>query len=324
MTTHRNANALELRDRMPSRDQLSLELLQRLSERQKRIPPKYFYDERGSRLFDQICELPEYYPTRTELAILESHGEEIAAAIGGEAVLIEFGSGASTKTRVLLDHLPRLAAYVPVDISRSYLLGCARILAAEYPALHIVPVCADFTTAFVLPRELTEHARRVIYFPGSTLGNFERQDAIALLRNMRAVAGDGGAAVIGVDMVKSTSILEAAYNDSAGITAAFNRNVLVRLNREFGADFDLKAFDHAAPWVEAEGRIEMRLVSTGPQRVRIAGNEIEFEAGEYILTECCHKYTPEGFEALATAGGWTVARHWTDSSGWFRVYELEP
>jgi len=322
MTPSRSSQVV-LRDRTPARDQLVGEILGNLAQSPRRIPPKYFYDERGSVLFDQICELPEYYLTRTETTILQSHGVEIAAAIGPGALLIEYGSGSSLKTRLLLDRLPELAAYVPVDISRRYLLNCAQRLAADYPQLRVLPVCADFTEPFVPPAEVRQVARRVAFFPGSTIGNFEYDAAVALLANMRAVVGPGGGAIVGADRVKSIEVIEAAYNDSAGVTAAFNKNVLVRLNREFGASFRLDEFVHHAPWVDREQRIEMRLVSRSQHSVEVAGECIRFEAGEHILTECCHKYTPDRFAGLVAEAGWSIRHTWSDPANLFGVYYLE-
>jgi dimethylhistidine N-methyltransferase len=313
-----------LRDRTPAHDQCVAEILKGLGERQKRIPPKYFYDERGSRLFDAICELPEYYLTRTETAILGMHGADIAAAIGSDALLIEYGSGLSLKTRLLLERMPRLAAYVPVDISRSYLTACAQALANDYPRLRVLPVCADFTQPFLLPTEVRDLRRRVAFFPGSTLGNFAHAEAVALLAQMRSAVGPEGGAVIGTDRVKASDVIEAAYNDAQRVTAAFNHNVLVRLNREFDADFRVEDFVHQAPWIDAQQRIEMRLVSRKPQSVRVAGERFEFATGEYILTECCHKFTPQRIAALAAEAGWTIRRTWSDPALLFDVHYLEP
>lgn len=324
MMTPPRSSQVVLRDRSPAHDQRVAEILEGLGEPQKRIPPKYFYDERGSRLFDRICELPEYYLTRTETAILVAHGEQIAQAIGSDALLIEYGSGSSLKTRLLLDRMPRLAAYVPVDISRSYLAACAQSLANDYPRLRVLPVCADFTQPFVLPGEVRELRRRVAFFPGSTLGNFAPADAVTLLAQMRVAVGAEGGAVIGTDRVKPTAVIEAAYDDAQQVTAAFNRNVLVRLNREFDADFRVDEFVHQAPWVDAEQRIEMRLVSRGPQSVRVAGERFEFQAGEYILTECCHKFTPQRIAALAAEAGWAIRHTWSDPALLFDVHYLEP
>jgi dimethylhistidine N-methyltransferase len=324
MTIPPHPDPVLLRDRTPARDQQVAEILAGLGEPQKRIPPKYFYDERGSRLFDRICELPEYYLTRTETAILESRGDAIAAAIGDDALLVEYGSGSSLKTRLLLDRMPRLAAYVPVDISRDHLADCAQSLADDYPQLRVLPVCADFTQPFALPNEVREARRRVAFFPGSTLGNFAHADAVALLAQMRATVGAAGGAVIGTDRVKAPALLEAAYDDAQQVTAEFNRNVLERLNREFDADFDVAAFAHRAPWIEARQRIEMRLVSLGPQSVQVAGERFEFEAGEYILTECCHKFTPQRIAALVREAGWSIHQTWSDPAQQFDVHYLEP
>jgi L-histidine N-alpha-methyltransferase len=323
MTANRSSPVV-LRDRTPAHELLVAEILAGLGERPKRIPPKYFYDERGSRLFDAICELPEYYPTRTETAILRTHGAAIAEAIGDDALLVEYGSGSSIKTRLLLDRLPRLAAYVPVDISRSHLAACAQALADDYPRLRILPVCADFTQPFALPPEVREARRRVAFFPGSTLGNFEPAEAVALLAQMRALVGPGGGAVIGADRVKPVDVLRAAYDDAQQVTAAFNLNVLVRLNREFGADFHVEGFTHHAPWVEAQQRIEMRLVSRERQSVHVAGERFEFDAGEYILTECCHKFTPQRIAALAAEAGWATRKTWSDAGLLFDEHYLEP
>ena len=247
---------------------LVADVLHGLQGEQKRLSPTYFYDERGSQLFDEICELPEYYITRTETRILERHAQEIADRIGENALLVELGSGASTKTRLLLDRLPDLAAYVPVDISRTHLMAAAQRIASAYPGLEVLPACADFTQAFPLPRSRRTPSRVVVFFPGSTIGNFDPPAAIELMKVMRRIAGLGsspvtgaGGLVIGFDLVKDPAILERAYDDSAGVTAEFNLNVLRRLNRDLGANFDLQAFRHEAIWAPEANRIEMRLVS---------------------------------------------------------------
>jgi dimethylhistidine N-methyltransferase len=288
----------------------------------KRLSPTYFYDELGSQLFEQICAVPEYYITRTETAILATHAAQIASTIGADTLLVELGSGASTKTRLLLDQLPGLAAYVPVDISRSHLLQAARRVADSYPNIEVQPVCADFTQPFSLPNIRREHTRVVVFFPGSTLGNFDAPAAIDLLWAMRDTAGPDGALLIGYDLVKDPHILERAYNDAAGITAAFNLNVLTRLNRELGADFDLDSFEHEAVWVPADSRIEMHLVSSRSQEVTIAAESIAFEAGERLVTEHCHKYTPEAFARLAAAADWHVRETWSDPGRYFNVQYL--
>jgi len=299
------------------------DVLRGLRSSPKRLSPLYFYDERGSQLFEKICTAPEYYITRTETAILAAHAPEIARAIGEDALLVELGSGASTKTRLLLDHLPGLAAYVPVDISRSHLLDAARRVAESYPNLEVHPVCADFTLPFSVPNIRRERTRVVVFFPGSTIGNFDTSAAIDLLLIMRDIAGPDAALVIGYDLVKEPDVLELAYNDARGVTAAFNLNVLERLNRELGADFDLQGFEHEAVWVETHSRVEMHLVSSRAQEVAIAGESIPFASGERLVTEHCHKYTPETFARLAAAAGWHVRNTWTDPRGYFNVQYLQ-
>jgi len=305
------------------------DVLSGLRESPKRLSPTYFYDERGSQLFDEICELPEYYITRTETQILEAHAASIADSIGPDALLVELGSGASTKTRLLLDHLPDLAAYVPVDISRSHLMAAALRIEAAYPTLEVLPACADFTRPFSLPRPHRAPSRVVVFFPGSTIGNFDPPVAVELMKLMRAMvtprpgSAAGGGLVIGFDLQKDPAILERAYDDAAGVTAQFNLNVLRRLNRELGASFDLDAFRHQAVWVSEAGRIEMRLISLERQTVTIAGEVIPFEADEPIITEHCHKYTPESFALQAAEAGWIARRNWTDPREYFDVQYLE-
>ncbi|MDB6007801.1 MAG: putative methyltransferase [Gammaproteobacteria bacterium] len=315
---------------------LVADVLRGLQGEPKRLSPTYFYDERGSQLFDEICELPEYYITRTETRILERHAQAIADRIGENALLVELGSGASTKTRLLLDRLPDLAAYVPVDISRTHLMAAAQRIASAYPGLEVLPACADFTQAFPLPRSRRTPSRVVVFFPGSTIGNFDPPAAIELMKVMRRIATgaatarlgsspgtSAGGLVIGFDLVKDPAILERAYDDSAGVTAEFNLNVLRRLNRDLGADFDLQAFSHEAIWVPEANRIEMRLVSKVAQTVTIAGEAISFAADERIVTEHCHKYTPGLFAAQAGAAGWTAQQTWTDERNYFHVQYLE-
>jgi len=318
-----NRTDLTLRDCHPSREPLLADLLAGLRSRPKLISPSYFYDARGSQLFDAICELPEYYLTRTESAILETHAADIARCIGEDALLVEFGSGASTKTRVLLERLPHLAAYVPVEISRSHLMDAAQRISSAYPQIEVLPVCADFTLPFNLPRPHRKATRTIVFFPGSTLGNFDPPAAVELLRLMSSIAGPDGGLVIGTDLVKEPAILRRAYNDTAGVTAEFNLNMLRRLNREFGADFDLNAFEHQAIWNAADARIEMHLISTLAQSVTLAGQRIEFAAGERLVTEHSHKYTLESFRAQAVAGGWTARQVWLDDRGYFAVHYLE-
>lgn len=312
----------ELLDQHPTRKDLKADVLNGLRQPRKWISSMYFYDERGSHLFDEICELPEYYPTRTELAIMEQYANDICALLGPEVSLIEFGSGSSVKIRILLDHLECPTAYVPVEISREHLVASAAELEQDYPHVQILPVCADFTAPFDLPRPQPVPRRNVVYFPGSTIGNFEPADALGLLRQMRSVAKDNGALLIGVDLKKDPAILERAYDDAAGVTAAFNKNVLARINREFGADFDLEHFHHRAIWNGRESRIEMHLVSGRQQVVHIGGETIEFAAGEHIHTESSYKYLPEEFARLAAQAGFGVEHVWTDAAALFSVQYL--
>lgn len=299
------------------------ELVAGLRRDEKTISPKYFYDEYGSQLFDRITRLPEYYPTETELAIMRSNIDEIAEFVGEQASLIEFGSGSSTKIRILLDHLKSLAAYVPVDISDEHLLAAAERLRRDYPDIEILPIVADFTQPFDLPMPTVMPVRNVVYFPGSTIGNFTRDAALDLLHVMHHEAKEGGALLIGVDLQKDTATLERAYNDAQGVTAEFNLNMLRHINRVYGANFDLDAFRHRAEYNPTEGRIEMRLDSTSDQRIRLGDEEIAIAEGEAILTEYSHKYTLEGFATLAREAGFEVKRVWTDEDDLFSVQYCE-
>ena len=291
-----------------------------LSQPRKTISPKYFYDETGSRLFEEITQLPEYYLTNTELSIMEACVEEIAELAGEKASLIEFGSGSSMKTRLLLRHLHSPAAYVPVDISEEHLLDSQSSLQADFPDIEVIPVVADFTHPFDLPNPTIPPLRNIVYFPGSTIGNFEHDEAIELLRVMYGEAGADGALVIGVDLQKDPAVIHAAYNDSAGVTAQFNLNMLEHLNREFGADFDLGLFEHRATYDTGSGRIVMELVSSQEQSVQMGGARIQFAAGEAITTEYSHKYTREGFAAMVAAAGFAVEKVWTDPQEWFAMH----
>lgn len=303
-------------------DRITLDTLEGLRRSPKQLSPVWFYDETGSRLFDCICELPEYYLTRTEMQIMDEHAAEMADLIGPNCALIEFGSGSSDKTRVLLAALDDVACYVPIDISREYLGESAKRLAQQFPELCIAPVCADFTQPFELPAQVAAASRRIVYFPGSTLGNFETQAARRLLSTMHAIIGSNGAVLIGIDLRKDPEILERAYNDPDGITARFNLNALEHLNRELGADFDLNAFEHSAVWIEDMSRIEMRLISKRDQEVHLGRESIRFRRGEPIRTECCHKYTLEGFAELAASAGLEVTHVWTDAERKFSVQML--
>lgn len=295
------------------------EILAGLRRPQKMISPKYFYDERGSQLFEDITRLPEYYLTDAEMDIMMRHVGDIADKAGPQASLIEFGSGSSLKTRVLLEHLHEPAAYVPVDISEDHLLESARQIRAEFPHIEVLPVVADFTQAFDLPSPRVAPLRNIVYFPGSTIGNFERAVAHDLLEVMYQEAGKDGALLIGVDLQKDPQIIDAAYNDSAGVTAEFNLNMLRHLNREYGADFDLDAWSHDARYVPDEGRVRIRLVSECDQVVSIGGEQIRVARGEGILTEYSHKYTKDGFADLAASAGFRVDTVWTDDDGMFSV-----
>jgi len=295
------------------------EIIDGLRRSEKMISPKYFYDERGSQLFDQITALPEYYPTATELGIMRENIAEIATLIGPQASLIEYGSGSSLKTRVLLEHLNDQAVYVPVDISEEHLLQSARLIRAEFPDLEVLPVVADFTKRFQLPDPTVMPLRNIVYFPGSTIGNFAHAAACELLEVMYHEAGENGAMLIGVDLRKDPSVIERAYNDSAGVTAEFNLNMLRHLHREFGSDFDLDSWEHEAQYNQSEGRVEIRLVNAKQQTININGNSIVVEQGEGILTEYSHKYTVEGFAKMAQTAGFKVKRVWTDPNNLFTV-----
>jgi len=311
----RAAQAVQL----PTRSEDLDEILDGLSQPQKTISPKYFYDDAGSRLFEQICELPEYYPTRTELGIMQDNMPEIVTMVGPQASLIEFGSGSSLKTRALLSSLERLAVYVPVDISEDFLFSVAQELRSDFPQVEIMPIAADFTQPFSLPSPTVMPVKNVVYFPGSTIGNFSNDAAQELLKVMHHEAGENGALLIGVDLQKDVQVIERAYNDAAGITAEFNLNVLARLNNEFGADFVPGRFRHRAVYNQAEGRIEMYLDSLADQVVCIGGERIAFARGEALLTEHSHKYTLEGFAAMADQAGFRVAKVWTDADALFSV-----
>jgi len=318
------AVSVTLRDHHPRLDEMADEVVAGLNERQKTLPCKYFYDTQGSLLFDAICELPEYYLTRTELGIMETHLDAMAAALGERVMLLEPGSGSSVKTRLLLEHLTTPVAYVPVDISREHLVNAADRLNRQYPLLEVLPVCADFNRMFEVPVPARTAARIAVYFPGSTLGNFAPTEAAALLRHMRRLAGPDGALLVGVDLAKDKTVLEQAYDDAAGVTARFNLNLLTRINRELDADFDLSRFHHRAVFNEQEGCIEMHLVSTARQSVQVAGERFEFRSGEHILSECSYKHTPERFAALAARAGLKIEQQWTDDRRYFCVAYLTP
>jgi dimethylhistidine N-methyltransferase len=304
-----------------SRAAFEADVVAGLSEARKRVPAKYFYDRRGSELFAAITTLPEYYPTRTETAILSAHETEITAALPAPSALVEFGAGEAVKARILLAAAPHIEAYVPVDISAEFLAEEATRLTRDLPHLRVLPVAADFTGAFDLPGEVAS-CPKAGFFPGSTIGNFEPAEAAAFLYEAAHLLGPGARMIVGVDLVKPATILNAAYDDAAGVTAAFNLNLLRRINDELDADFDLDAFEHCAFYNGPVHRIEMHLVARSPQRVRVAGHVFDFRRGETIHTESSYKYTIGSFAALAAGSGWTPAALWTDPDGYFSVHLL--
>lgn len=295
------------------------DVLHGLSRRQKTLPSKYFYDRTGSELFDRICELPEYYPTRTELSIMHRWADEMGRQLGDGVRLIEYGSGSSVKTRLLLDHLINPAAYVPVDVSGDHLHLTARRLQNDYEDIEILPVCADFTAPFDLPKTRRPATHDAVYFPGSTIGNFEPDQAMNLLSNISEQCGCGGGLLIGIDLKKDARVLEPAYNDASGVTAAFNLNLLHRINQELDGTFNVDEFHHTAVYNDDDGRIEMYLESNIDQTVHIADRTFEFSAGERICTEYSHKYTVDQFAQMAAQTGLTLRQHWTDDRQYFAV-----
>jgi dimethylhistidine N-methyltransferase len=295
------------------------EVLRGLSKSPRELPYKFFYDKRGAQLFRQICELPEYYITRTEMEILRVHGADIANALGSEIELIGFGTGAGTKTRILLEELRDPRVYVPIDISKDQLERSAARFREMFPTLQILLVCADYLEPFELPLPRQLSSRSIVYFPGSTIGNFEPEAASEFLERLVDLAGEGGGLLIGVDLQKDRHIIEAAYNDSAGVTAQFNKNLLARINSEVGGDFDLDQWQHLAIYNEAEGRMELYLLSKIEQSAQIADRVFHFRAGEHILTEYSYKHTVPGFIALAHDAGFRFEQVWTDPARWFGV-----
>lgn len=293
-----------------------------LSQTPKRLPCKYFYDQRGSQLFDQICETDEYYLTRTETAIMQRYAGEMGECLGEGMMLIEFGSGSSIKTRYLLDHLIKPVAYVPVDISREHLHESADQISGDYPDIEVLPVCADFTKPFPLPNPKQRPSHDAVYFPGSTIGNFQPNQAKQLLASIAHMCGQQGGLLIGVDLRKDKAILERAYNDNQGVTAEFNLNLLHRLQKELGATIDVDAFEHHAFYNAELGRIEIYLRSRVDQTILLDGQTVQVEAGELIHTEYSHKYTIDGFAEMAKEVGWTLRRWWTDENQYFAVLHL--
>ena len=316
----RSQAALRKAAEMPA-SALADEIIAGLTAKPKRIPPKYFYDETGAQLFEAITTTPEYYPTRCEIAILRDRADEIARFIPTGAAVVVFGSGSSRKARLLMAAAPAIAAYVPVDLSSQMLIREAQELRRDRPGLTVLPLDADFTLPFSLPPEVTQ-LPRAGFFPGSTIGNFEPHEACAFLRHAGRMLGSGAALIIGVDLVKDAGILNAAYNDAAGITARFNLNLLARINRELNANFDLASFSHHAFYNSERHRIEMHLASNKRQKVKVAGRVIEFRSGETIHSENSYKYTLESFSALARGSGWSPLAVWTDAGANFSVHAL--
>lgn len=289
---------------------------------QKQVPPKYLYDRTGTALFEQICELFEYYPTRAELDILSRHADAMAALIGPEATLVELGSGSSLKTRLLLDRLTAPHAYVPVDIAEDALAAAARALHKAYPGLLVQPVRADFTLSFVLPPAVAGAARLAVFFPGSTIGNLEPHEAVLLMRKVHRRLPEGGVLIVGVDTRKDPAVLERAYNDSRGVTAAFNRNLLARMRTELETDIDPDAFEHWAYYNAVVGRVEMHLRARAAHTVRLEGRPFPFRRGETVHTESSYKYAPADFAELARRAGFTPAALWPHDEGLFAVHGL--
>jgi dimethylhistidine N-methyltransferase len=296
------------------------DVLRGLAKSPRDLPCKYFYDERGAELFQKICELPEYYVTQTEIKILRLHGAEMAKALGPHIELIGLGTGAGTKTRILLEELDQPRVYIPIDISKEQLQRSASRFRKMFPTLQIIPIAADYLEPFELPLPRQLSSRSVVYFPGSTIGNFEPDTAGEFLSRLAELAGDGGGLLIGVDLQKDRQVLEAAYNDAAGVTAQFNKNILARINRELGSDFDLTRWRHEAIYNALDGRIELYLVSGANQTVMIGDNAFEFRTGEKILTEYSYKHTIPGFIALAHEAGFRFEHVWSDDAHWFGVF----
>ena len=314
---------LQLTDLHPTPDDITGDVLAGLAGTPKRLPSKYFYDKRGSELFEEITRQPEYYLTRVELALLEASAAEIAEAVGPRAHVVEYGSGSGRKTRLLLDALDDPVAYTPIEISRSALLGSVERLDREFDDIEVLPVLADFTEPVPLPVPEREADHALVFFPGSTLGNFTEGEAIRLLRAMHSTMGDRGGALLGIDMQKAPAMIEAAYNDAAGVTAAFTLNLLVRLNRDIGSDFDPQAFAHQAEYVVDAGRIETFLVSRKAQAVIVEGRRFEFVDGERMQVEYSQKYTDDSLATLASEAGLKVVRGWNDPSDWFGLRLLQ-
>ena len=318
----KGGNQIRLHDFNPGRETFLAEVLSGLRKAQKELPSKYFYDEQGSHLFERICTLDEYYIPQIEAAIMETYIQEMVELLGPRVLLIEYGSGNCAKTRILLDHLHEPAAYVPIDISREQLLRATNELVSNYPEVQILPVCADYTSSFKLPILKRQSDRVIVYFPGSTIGNFDPIPAKLFLEHIAAMCGPGGGLLIGVDLKKDPGVLHRAYNDSQGVTATFNLNLLERINRELDCDFQLESFEHYAFYNPGEGRVEMHLVSLKDQTMHLDNVTIPFASGESIWTESSYKFNLDEFGQMAAAAGFKVEHVWTDEQQWFSVQYL--
>jgi dimethylhistidine N-methyltransferase len=316
-------NNFSFYDLQPKISNFRDEVLAGLSKQQKQIPPKFFYDDCGSKIFEQICDLEEYYPTRTEFSILQQHCSDIADQIGENSLIIEYGSGSSQKICLLLDSLMKPLAYMPIDISKEHMLSASKKIADQYPDLKILAVCADYTAEMLLPDYgISSIQKKVIFFPGTTIGNLEPNEAIQLLKRSAMIVGSGGAMLIGFDMKKDPQILHAAYNDAKGVTAAFNMNLLTHINRELEADFDVNTFAHYAFFNLSKNRIEMHLVSLMEQTVIISDQPFRFLEGESIQTENSYKFSLQDIKDLSERGGFKLSKFWTDPENHFYLCYL--
>jgi dimethylhistidine N-methyltransferase len=325
MTPHDASTRLSLSvsDQTPVHREFHEAVVAGLSAPEKTLPTRFLYDRYGSELFDEICRLPEYYLTRSEQEIMDRYAAEMAEAIGDRALIVEYGSGASQKTRNLLEHLHNPAAYVPLDISKEFLLESARSIDEAFPDLEVLPLAADFTRPFQVPRPNQQARRTVVYFPGSTIGNFTPSQAEHMLHRIASIVGRNGALLIGIDLRKDESILHAAYNDSAGVTKRFILNILVRMQRELGAELDVDSFHYEGRWNSDVSRIELTVSSDRKQTIRIGRDEFALERHEPILVEYSYKYDNAGFAELARRAGLEQMHHWPDSNNWFSVRYLE-
>ncbi|MBU1100097.1 MAG: L-histidine N(alpha)-methyltransferase [Bacteroidetes bacterium] len=297
------------------------EILAGLKSTLKNLPCKLFYDEKGSQLFDQICELDEYYPTRTELKIMEDNINEIISPLNADTLLVEFGSGSSHKTQLILDNARQLGGYVPIDISEIHLMNSVERLRDKFPRLNIYPLVTDYTQPIVLPKETNSYQHRIAYFPGSTIGNFTNTEAKEFFKIIAEDIGTSGGFLIGADLQKDRNVIESAYNDESGVTALFNLNILEHINKYYGGEFDLSKFEHFAPYNEEKGRIEMYLRSREDQHVTFMNEEVIFKAGELLLTEYSYKYTLDGIAALA-GDFFDLSKVWIDDRNYFSLQYL--